>query len=59
MTMQQLLFEAWKTRLQEDCAHNDKLLAYTNLGEECLKILWEQGTEPSVQGIVNGGKQVA
>jgi len=46
-------------RLREDYERKDKLLAYTSLGEECLRILWEQGTGPSVQGVVDGGRQVA
>lgn len=57
MTLQEQAFELWKDRLWEDCERNDKSLAYSRLGEVCLKILWESGTEPSVQGIVDGGKQ--
>jgi hypothetical protein len=54
-----LAFELWKIRLQEDCKRRDKLLAYSNLGEECLKVLWESGTEPSVEGVIEGGQKVA
>ena len=53
-----LAFEEWKMRLQEDCKRLDKLLVYSNLGEECLKILWEAGTAPSVEGVIEGGQQV-
>ena len=59
MSCQKLPFEVWRLRLQEDCERQDKLLAYKNLGEDCLKILWEAGTEPSVEGIVNGGVTAA
>jgi hypothetical protein len=59
MTTQPLSFELWKLRLREDCERKDKLLAYTSFGEECLRILWEQGTTPSVQGIVDGGSGVS
>lgn len=59
MTSQGLPFEVWKLRLRDDCERQDKLLAYKNLGEDCLKILWETGTEPSVEGIVNGGARTA
>lgn len=54
-----LALEVWKRRLKEDCERQDKLLAYSNLGEECLKVLWEAGTEPSVQGVINGGEKAA
>ena len=57
MTPQPLNFEVWKARLHEDCQRNNKLLAYNSLGEDCLKILWESGTEPSVSGVVNGGRK--
>ena len=49
MTTQPLKFEVWKARLREDCQRDDKLLAFNNLGEDCLRILWESGTEPSRQ----------
>ncbi len=55
--MQTLSFEDWKVRLRKDCEREDKLSAYAALGEECLRILWEQGTGPSVQGVMEGGKQ--
>lgn len=50
-----LTFDGWKLRLREDCESKDKLVAYSSLGEECLKLLWELGTAPSVQGVVDGG----
>jgi len=56
--MQPLKFEVWKARLREDCQRDNKLLAHNNHGEDCLKILWESGTEPSVSGVVDGGRQV-
>jgi len=51
--------EIWKIRLREDCERQDKLLAYSNLGDECLKVLWEAGTEPTVQGVIDGGSKAA
>ena len=59
MTSQPIAFEIWKARLRQDCEREDKLVAYNSLGEDCLRILWESGTEPSVQGVVNGGLQAA
>jgi len=47
-------FEVWKERLREDCERLDKLAAYNCLGDECLRVLWRAGTEPSVQGIIQG-----
>ena len=55
----ELALEVWKLRLKEDCERQHKLLAYSNLGEECLKVLWEAGTEPTVQGIIDGGGKAA
>ena len=57
MNTQPLSFEVWKLRLREDCERKDKLLAFSNFGEDCLRILWEQATDPSVQGVIDGGKQ--
>ena len=34
-----LTFDVWKLRLQEDCEREDKLLAYSSLGDECLRVL--------------------
>ena len=50
-------FEIWKAHLLDDCERDDKLLAYKTLGEQCLRILWQSGTEPSVKGILDGGKR--
>ncbi len=54
-----LAFELWKLRLQQDCERQGKLLAYRNLDDECLKVLWETGTDPSVQGVIEGGQHSA
>ena len=54
-----LSFEMWKVRLREDCESQDKLATYSYFTEECLRILWEAETEPTVQGIIDGGKKVA
>jgi hypothetical protein len=55
----ELTYEAWKLRLQQDCQLQDKMLAYNSFGDDCLKLLWETGTEPSVQGIIDGGAKAA
>jgi len=59
MSIAELGLEVWKLRLKEDCERQDKLLAYSNLGEECLKVLWEAGTEPTVQGVIDGGEKAS
>ncbi len=51
----EMSFEFWKLHLRRDCERRDKVLAYQNLDEECLRILWEVGTWPSVQAIVDEG----
>ena len=59
MNAPDLSFETWKSRLQQDCQHWDKMLAYNTLGEDCLRLLWETGIEPSVQGIIDGSAKAA
>lgn len=46
-------FEGWKIRLSEDCEVQDKLLAFNALGDDVLKLLWEQGLAPSVNAITS------
>jgi hypothetical protein len=50
-------FESWKRSLWEDCVRQDRELAFTTLGDECLRLLWEDGTEPLVQAIIEGGNE--
>lgn len=50
-----LTFEAWKTLLRNDCIAVDKLRAYESLGESVLRILYENGLDPTVQAIVTNG----
>jgi len=59
MSDEKLSFETWRSCLREDCERREKLLEYNNLGDECLRVLWEAGTMPSVQGVIDGGKKVA
>jgi len=55
MSSQPLTFEVWKARLREDCERHGKLLPFSKLGEDTLRILYECGTEPSLKGIADGG----
>jgi hypothetical protein len=57
MSTSELSFDAWKLHLKTDCERQDKLWAFSGLGEDCLKVLWELGTEPSVQGIIDGAEK--
>lgn len=50
-------FEAWKLRLSKDCEAQGKLTAFNSLGDYALRLLWEQGIDPSVDGIVGSRKQ--
>jgi len=56
MPSEHLSFEDWKKRLRDDCARCERLWAFEALGDECLILLWETGTEPSVDGVIDGGK---
>ena len=46
-------FELWKQRLRDDCARCDRLWGFDALGEECLRVLWQAGTDPSVDGLID------
>ena len=56
---QSIPFDVWKQRLQDDCRKCGKLLAFEALGEDALRLLWESGTQPSVQGVIVGGMDEA
>lgn len=45
-------FDTWKLRQPKDCELQDKLLAFEALGDFVLRLLWESGVEPSVQGVM-------
>ena len=44
-------FEIWKLQLRKDCELQDKLLAFDNMGDYALRLLWEQGLDPTVEAI--------
>lgn len=59
MNRPEMHFDIWQQCFREDCERQNKLPVYDNLGEECLILLWESGTEPSVQGVIEDGKNEA
>jgi hypothetical protein len=50
-----LTFEAWKALLRKDCVALEKLQAFKTVGDVILRILFENGTDPTVEGIVRDG----
>jgi hypothetical protein len=50
-----ITFEAWKSQLRKDCVALNKLPAFDGLSEAVLRILYENGVDPSVQSIVANG----
>jgi hypothetical protein len=52
-------FEVWKLRLRGDCEREGRLLAFGNLGEYVIRLLWERGLEPTVEAIVSDDSKVA
>ena len=50
-----ITFEMWKAQLRKDCLALDKLRAFDGLGEAVMRILYENGVEPTVQSIVTNG----
>lgn len=41
--------------LRKDCIARDKLPAFDSLGDQVLRILYDNGVDPSVQAIVAAG----
>lgn len=52
-------FKDWKQQLRLDCEAHGKLSAYEALGEPILRLLWENGLEPTVQGVIKGVRENA
>lgn len=52
-------FKDWKQQLRHDCEAHGKLSAYKALGEPILRLLWEHGLEPTVQGVIKGVRENA
>ena len=50
-----LTFEAWKQLLKKDCLLLDKEQAFKELGNGVLRVLYLNGSDPSVASIVRNG----
>jgi len=50
-----MTFEAWKSLLRKDCVSLNKLHAFNALSDAVLKILYENGADPTVQSVVTNG----
>jgi hypothetical protein len=50
-----LTFEAWKVLLRNDCIALEKLQAFDAVGDIILKILYENGDDPTVESVVHDG----
>ena len=48
-------FEAWKALLRNDCIALGKIEAFDRVGEVFLRILYENGVDPTVEAIVRDG----
>ena len=53
ITASPLNFELWRSVLRADCEKKGKLTAFQAIGDSALRLFWERGTEPSVEGILN------
>ena len=53
MSVEYLGFERWKIVLRENCVREGKLFAFDAMGDYALRLFWERGTEPTVQGILS------
>jgi hypothetical protein len=50
-----LTFEAWKALLRNDCIVGEKLRAFDAVGDAILRILYENGVDPTVEAVVRDG----
>lgn len=48
-------FNTWTNLLRNDCAARDKTREFDSLGERILRILYENGLDPTVEAIVKDG----
>lgn len=48
-------FEAWKTLLRSDCLARGKVQAFDGIGDVILRILYENGVDPTVEAVVRDG----
>ena len=53
--MRPVNFERWKTLLRNDCIAVGKLYAFDGIGEVFLRILYDNGVDPTVEAIVRDG----
>lgn len=53
-----ITYDAWKLQLREDCEVRGKLAAFDSLGEYALKLLWENGLDPTVAAIVGDARRL-
>ena len=54
-----LTFTLWKAALREDCERENKLPAFDAMADCALRLFYERGVEPTVQGILNDAIQDA
>ena len=47
-----LTFRLWKAVLRKDCERENKLPAFDAMGDCALRLFYERGVEPTVQGIL-------
>jgi len=50
-----LTFEEWKKLLKKDCLLLHKEQAFKELGDGVLRVLYQNGSDPSVESIVRNG----
>jgi len=50
-----MTFEAWKALLRIDCIALGKNQAFDRVGEVVLRILYENGVDPTVEAVVRDG----
>ena len=55
MMRRSLPYETWKELLRNDCIAYDKAEAFNSLGEMILRILYNNGIDPTVEAIVRDG----
>ena len=51
----ELTYAFWKKLLRDDCIRHNKIHGFYSLGESFLQVLYENGTDPTVDAIVKDG----
>ena len=53
-----LTYELWKLQLRKDCEGLGKLAGFDAIGDYTLRLLFEDGVDPTVEAIVGNSRRM-